>query len=244
LLVKLGGCLLVLLSWFVGLASGAYGQAQVQQPRESPCGEEALRLLVCPSPTAPKGVVLFHLDETSGDEPRVAALSYDAPTDTDRLLIFKCEAGRLETAFALEAPRSERWDNLESFPSNGLVPGVVIWGGEDYGRTHLIIVCYTGSYTYLPSGKRVENKGTFKVAFEGDEARLVDLDLDGIPEVVANMDSPTPEVWTLVPEKYVKVGTFQVDRLRPEYLRRRIEAVKKRLGTPTKHRGRVPYFGW
>jgi hypothetical protein len=142
----------------------------------------------------------------------------------------------METAFAFEEPEPPSWEQIESFPSNGHVPGVVIWGGLEDFRSELTIVCYTGNFSHLPSGERVEKKGDFKIAFDGEYAELVDLDLDGIPEVISNMDRETPEVWTLVDGTYVKVGAFPLARLRSGEVCNAIEAARKRHVAPPAHK--------
>ena len=186
----------------------------LNEGKTNACTEGLARLMATPgTESLALGIVLFHLDDAAVTEPRVAILDYHLEAGQTRLRILECAAGEIRTVFTLERPPWEGWSHLETFPSNGIVPGIVMWGGTDEGRTLLIVVCYTGGYSYLPSGKRVEKKGTFKVAFEGEEARVVDLDLDGIPEIVANMDKPSPEVWTYVDGTYVKVGSFPRDRL-------------------------------
>jgi hypothetical protein len=201
---------LALLVWLSGFPQLAFSQ-RAENAAPDPCRDWLAASLTAPAEDV-SGIVLFHLDPALTED-RLAVLSFDLGTDTMRLRILQCINGKTAAVFSLDRPQWEDWDELESFPSNGLVPGVVMWGAMEHGRSTLIVVCYTGSYSYLPSGKRVEKKGTFKIAFEGEEARLVDLDLDGIPEIVANMDMPTPEVWTYVDGSYVKVGAFPLDRL-------------------------------
>jgi hypothetical protein len=178
-----------------------------------------------------KGSVLFYLDDFGHTEERVALLEYVPSAQRDRVRIVRCQDGRAETVYALDEPGGESWTDLESFPSNGLVPGVVVWGStDDYSHTGLIVICYTGSYWYPPSGRRVEKPGIFKVAFNGGYAMLVDLDLDGIPEVVANLDSPKVEVWTYIAGAYVKVGEFPKEALWSEAVRRAIGDAKRKHG--------------
>jgi hypothetical protein len=201
-----------------------------------------------PQDTYVNGMLTFDLAFDVPREERIAVLSYDVQRGRSRLRIFRCTAQGVETVFSLEDPGGEGWEDLESFPSNGMVPGVVVWGSSDYGRTQLIVICYTGSYSYPPSGHRVENPGIFKVAFNGEHARLVDLDLDGIPEVVADVESPVPsgggwfgaprggnpeghqkvKVWTYVGGAYVMVGVFPREGLWSDAVRRAIEDTKKK----------------
>lgn len=116
---------------------------------------------------------------------------------------------------------------MESFPA--IQPaGVVTWGAQEEFRSSLTIVCYIGSFSYLPSGERIEKKGDFKIAFEGYSARLVDLDLDGIPEVISDMEGEMREVWTLVDGTYVQVGAFPLARLHSGEVCNAIEAARKR----------------
>ncbi len=174
------------------------------------------------------GVILFHLDPVGPTEDRLAVLAFNSTTRQTKLTIAKCNNGETETVFTLEKPQSEGWNQLESFPSNGLVPGVVIWGGTEYSRSALIIVCYTGSYSYLPSGKRIEKKGAFKIVFQGEEAELVDLDLDGLPEIVAGRGKRTREIWTLLDGSYARVGAFPFARLRAADVLSALKAARER----------------
>lgn len=203
----------------------------VNEAKPNPCLEGLASVLATPDAAFPAGIVQFYLDDGAVSEPRIATLSFDWSTERSRLRILKCNDGRMETAFALEEPPGEDWDELESFPAIYPV-GVVIWGALEEARSSLTIVCYTGSFTYLPSGERVEKKGHFKIAFQGYSARLVDLDLDGVPEVIANIDSEMPEVWTLVDATYVKVGAFPLAQLRSRVVCNAIEAARKKRVAP------------
>jgi hypothetical protein len=193
-------------------------------------------MLASPALELPLGIILFNLDDGGLSEPRIATLSFDSSTKRSWLRILKCTDGQIQSAFALEEPAWEDWDELESFPS--IHPsGVVIWGAQEQARSSLTIVIYTGGYTYLPSGERVEKKGDFKIAFSGYLAELVDLDLDGVPEVVSKMDGEMVEVWTLVEGTYVKVGAFPLARLRSTEVCNAIKAVRnKHVAPPPAHK--------
>jgi hypothetical protein len=225
---------LALLAWLSAFRQPAICQG-LENTEPSPCRDWLAASLTVPAEWV-GGIVLFNLDPAGLTEDRLAVLSFDLGTQTTRLRISRCVNGKTEAVFSLDKPQWEDWDELESFPSNALVPGVVMWGAMEHTRSTLIVVCYTGSYSYLPSGKRVEKKGTFKIAFQGEEARLVDLDLDGIPEVVANMDRPTPEVWTFVDGSYVKVGAFPLDRLHSADVLNAIRAARTGHGATPSHR--------
>jgi len=185
-------------------------------------------------------MLLLHKDGVTLTEERIAILGSSSVSQRTELRIFRCKDGELQTIFALEKPKGsqvEEWDELESFPSNGLVPGVVIWGGLEYSRSELIVICYTGGYSYLPSGERVERKGNFKVGFRGFDATLVDLDFDGIPEIVVDFDKPVQEVLTLVEGTYVKVGAYPSDHLHSPEIAAAISAARKgRKASPSDHK--------
>ena len=221
--------IIALLIWPEGFSELGLSQ-HIEHTGQDHCRDGLACALSAPGEVL-RGIVLFHLDTVSLTEERIAVLAFNPATRHKRLRILKCSNGETDTVFALEEPQEpelEDWDELESFPSNGLVPGVVIWGGLEYSRSELIVVCYTGSYSYLPSGERVEKRGIFKTAFKGYEAVLADLDLDGFPEIIAEEDKPSPEVWAFVDGSYVKVGAFPLGRLHSAEVLTAIKAARKR----------------
>ena len=248
MMMKVAIRLFFLVACFGPFAMGGWAHKPTDEQASLSCVERVARFLRNTPAIGVGEMLTFDLAFDVPTEQHVAVLSADPRSGRSRLRIFRCSGQGVETVFTLEEPDGEQWETLESFPSNGLVPGVVVWGGMEYSRTQLIVVCYTGSYSYLPSGKRVEKPGTFRVAFNGDDAMLVDLDLDYIPEVVADVESPAPtgggwfgaprggnpeghqkvKVWTYADGAYIIVGVFPRDGLWSDGVRRAIEDTKRK----------------
>jgi hypothetical protein len=145
----------------------------------------------------PRGLVLFHLDPLGMTQPRLAILNAQG------LRIFSSRGSKLVTEFNLKAPPLG-WDELESFPSLGHLPGVILWGGSEYPRGEMTIICYV--------------KEGFKLVFTGIDASIVDLNHDGIPEVLvpkSSHDSKSTlfEIWVWSGTEYVLFNILPLDRI-------------------------------
>jgi len=252
MMMKVAIRLFFLVACFGPFAMGGWAHKPTDEQASLSCVERVARFLRNTPAIGVGEMLTFDLAFDVPTEQHVAVLSADPRSGRSRLRIFRCSGQGVETVFTLEEPDGEQWETLESFPSNGLVPGVVVWGGMEYSRTQLIVVCYTGSFSYPPSGHRVEKPGIFKVAFNGDDAMLVDLDLDYIPEVVADVESPVPtgggwfgaprggnpeghekvKVWTYADGAYIMVGVFPREGLWSDGVRRAIEDTKRKHRAP------------
>lgn len=107
---------------------------------------------------------------------RLIVMYYEKGDSRARLSVFRREREKLVPELTLreEIGNGSPWDEVERFPSWAL-PGFVIWHIGESPRDQATIVCYT--------------QGEFRVVLETGGADFVDLDGDGIPEVVA---APAP----------------------------------------------------
>jgi len=126
------------------------------------------------------------------------------------------------------------WEDISSFPSSGSTcnfPGFLIRGGIEYTRNIGKVIAYVG--------------GKFQVVFKkGNDVDLVDLDFDGIPEVLS-ADFPSGDggssswfqVWTWNGHQYVKVAHVRLTKVfSPEVVKAvGIKREKQKHGSVTKH---------
>ena len=178
----------------------------------------------------PRSVVSFYLDDKPHwhpSSPRLAVLSYDKAAGKAKVSILKAEDGKFVTEFALVGPGGmEDWIELESFPSATL-PGVVIWGSVEYSRDRATIVCYVNR--------------RFEVVFKGDDVQLMDIDSDGIPEIVTGFGSDDvyaqseySQVWTWDGTKYVRVAQVRLRQLFFADVVKALQAVRKNKKTSSR----------
>ncbi len=176
-----------------------------------------------------QSVMSFNLRDESGKHlytPRLAVLSYVRPSGKEagkqRLRIFKAENGKLVSDFSLDLvdPPFD-WEEIRSFPSDDRMSGIVIWGGSEVSHNVAKVVAYVG--------------GKFQVVFDkAYDMELIDLDFDGIPEVISG-DFPTGDggsptffqVWTWAGEKYVPVAHVPIDQVFSPDVIRAVKAVKR-----------------
>jgi len=150
--------------------------------------------------------------------PRLAVLYFD--TDSARLVlaILKPEAGKLTGEFSI-SDDSGTWQELDSFPTKGYLPGVVIWASEEYAWFGATVVAYV--------------KGKFQVVFRGEGVNFLHLDEGSVPEIVTP-DAPGSKVdrwrlWVWSTDKYVSVADVPWDRLYSAEVRRSVRRVKKEV---------------
>jgi hypothetical protein len=133
----------------------------------------------------------INVGEDNQERPRVAVL------DQDGVHIYKEDRGTLAREYFLPNPFPP-WDHIWTFPSRGVLFGVILFASDEYSYGTATVVCYAHS--------------AFREVFEGSAPDFVDFDLDGVPEIVTPKEpaSALPgeaervSVWAWSGEKYVE----------------------------------------
>ncbi len=154
---------------------------------------------------------------------RRLAVMYRSEGDfTDRLAVFRTNESGLVPEFYLQEPDNagEKWFELAVFPSFR-VPCFVVWSSSEGTHDHATLVCYEGA--------------RFTVALEAHAAEFIDLDRDGIPEIISSpeplLDQTVPPevrfVYTWTGAKFEMVVKTHAKRLRPLYPPDLVEAIQR-----------------
>lgn len=189
---------------------------------------ERIPKLGLPISSSPDGLVLFYLNDSDKwlpSGPRLAVMDYESSRQVTRLVIYRGFNGDLIEDYALELDPEVGWETIESLPARGVsrrgLAGVVVWGGTGgTGHSYALVV---GAFD-----------GNFEIVFRGHNVELLDVDFDGIPEILDSRHPPEDcgppaemRVWTWDGRKYNEVARVARSRIFPEHLRRTLNERKK-----------------
>ena len=158
----------------------------------------------------PLGLVLFKVDI---DASRLAILSNEG------LRIYRPEDSLLVQEFFLPWREEVEWGDLDVFPSSSPA-GVVLYKTEDYTRAGAQVICWI--------------KGHYETVFEGSDVSFVDIDRDGVPEILTEEGEHyvgPPDwvhVWAWDGSRYVEVERVRFQNLYATDVMQRVKAVRKK----------------
>jgi hypothetical protein len=158
----------------------------------------------------PIGLVLFTVGDSSA---RLAVLTDEG------LKIYKPQGSRLVQEFSVSNPEPVPWDSVEIFPSRSQLFGVVLYQSEEYSRSKARVICLI--------------KDQYMTVFEGSDADFVDIDLDGLPEILTEereQQIGPPDwvhVWAWDGSRYVDAERVRFQNLYGTEVTQRLKAIRK-----------------
>jgi hypothetical protein len=216
--------------------TASHAQASIEELE----ADEVLPLSGLNTETEPLSVLSFHVNTSTNprictEAVRLAVLNYLPPGPNSeagyKLRVLRPNHGEFITDFSLDLNDDPdmSWEALSSFPSSGSAcnfSGLLVRGGIEYSSSHGKVIAYVD--------------GRFQVVFKiGYDMDLVDLDFDGIPEILS-ADFPTGDggssswfqIWTWNGGKYVKVAHVHLSKIFTPEVVKAVKQVKANRHEP------------
>jgi hypothetical protein len=110
------------------------------------------------------------------------------------------------------------WEVLRAFPTTRELVGSVLFSSDEYSYAVTTIILYEA--------------GKCRAVFEGYDTDFVDIDFDGIPEIIGHKayqkEKDKLVLWTWDGTKYVEVGSFYRKDIYGESVREALTRVRKK----------------